>query len=199
MNRFKTQLLALATLFFPFTASAQYTIYPIPHTQTAGKGSKVAFTKNVNIVCDDAIDTYTRQRAQTILAEHGFTATISTTESNTLSNIYLGVASGNGLTKAAATKLQLNLSVLTKSGKFDRHVLSLTNAHDGVAQLIIIGENTDATFMGLASLEQMLDAETKQMPTVTISDYADLKERGIIEGFMESPTPARCARTYCAL
>lgn len=28
MNRFKTQLLALATLFFPFTASAQYTIYP---------------------------------------------------------------------------------------------------------------------------------------------------------------------------
>jgi hyaluronoglucosaminidase len=105
MNRFKTQLLALATLFFPFTASAQYTIYPIPHTQTAGKGSKVAFTKNVNIVCDDAIDTYTRQRAQTILAEHGFTATISTTESNTLSNIYLGVASGNGLTKVAATKL----------------------------------------------------------------------------------------------
>ena len=85
-------------------ARAQYTIYPIPHTQTAGKGSKVAFTKNVNIVCDDAIDTYTRQRAQTILAEHGFTATISTTESNTLSNIYLGVASGNGLTKAAATK-----------------------------------------------------------------------------------------------
>lgn len=187
MNRFKTQLLALATLFFPFTASAQYTIYPIPHTQTAGKGSKVAFTKNVNIVCDDAIDTYTRQRAQTILAEHGFTATISTTESNTLSNIYLGVASGNGLTKAAATKLQLNLSVLTKSGKFDRHVLSLTNAHDGVAQLIIIGENTDATFMGLASLEQMLDAETKQMPTVTISDYADLKERGIIEGFYGKP------------
>lgn len=183
MNRFKTQLLALATLFFPFTASAQYTIYPIPHTQTAGNGSKVAFTKNVNIVCDDAIDTYTRQRAQTIFAEHGFTATISTTESNTLSNIYLGVASGNGLTKAAATKLQLNLSVLTKSGKFDRHVLSLTNAHDGVAQLIIIGENTDATFMGLASLEQMLDAETKQMSTVTISDYADLKERGIIEGF----------------
>ncbi len=51
MNRFKTQLLALATLFFPFTASAQYTIYPIPHTQTAGKGSKVAFTKNVNITC----------------------------------------------------------------------------------------------------------------------------------------------------
>lgn len=66
-------------------------------------------------------------------------------------------------------------------------MLSLTNAHDGVAQLIIIGENTDATFMGLASLEQMLDAETKQMPTVTISDYADLKERGIIEGFYGKP------------
>lgn len=40
MNRFKTQLLALATLFFPFTASAQYTIYPIPHTQTAARAAR---------------------------------------------------------------------------------------------------------------------------------------------------------------
>lgn len=41
--------------------------------------------------------------------------------------------------------------------------------------------------MGLASLEQMLDATTTAMPTVTISDYADLKERGIIEGFYGKP------------
>ena len=141
----------------------------------------------MNIVCDNAIDDYTRQRALTVLSEHGFTGTVASTESKTLSNIYLGVAGTNGLAKAAATKLGLDLSVLTKSGKFDRHVLSLTGAANGVAQLIIIGENTDATFMGLASLEQMLDATTTAMPTVTISDYADLKERGIIEGFYGKP------------
>lgn len=180
-------LLALATLLLPLTASAQYSIYPVPHSQTAGTGTKVTFTKSVNIVCDADIDSYTIERAKTILAEHGFTATTSSAASSTLSNIYLGVANANGLPKAAANKIGLNLSVLTKSGKFDRHVLSLTNAHDGVAQLIIIGENTDATFMGLASLEQMLDANNTQMPTVTISDYADLKERGIIEGFYGKP------------
>lgn len=180
-------LLALAAMLLPFSASAQYSIYPVPHSQTAGTGSKVAFTKSVNIVCDNAIDDYTRQRALTVLSEHGFTGTVASTESKTLSNIYLGVAGANGLAKAAATKLGLDLSVLTKSGKFDRHVLSLTDAANGVAQLIIIGENTDATFMGLASLEQMLDATTTAMPTVTISDYADLKERGIIEGFYGKP------------
>ncbi len=180
-------LLALASLLLPLTASAQYTIYPVPHSQTAGTGNKVAFTNSVNIVCDDAIDDYTRQRVLTILSEHGFTGTVSNAGSNTLSNVYLGVADANGLARAAADRLGLDLSVLTKSGKFDRHVLSLTDAGNGVAQLIVIGENTDATFMGLASLEQMLDAATTDMPTVTISDYADLKERGIIEGFYGKP------------
>jgi hyaluronoglucosaminidase len=183
----RSLILALATLLLPLSASAQYTIYPVPHSQTAGTGNKVTFTQNVNIVCDDAIDEYTLQRAQTILSEHGFTGTVSTAASSTLSNVYLGVADGNGLPNSAATKLGLDLSVLTKSGKFDRHVLSLTDANNGVAQLIVIGENTDATFMGLASLEQMLDAYTANMPTVTISDYADLKERGIIEGFYGKP------------
>ncbi len=183
----KKIILALASLLLPLAASAQYTIYPVPHSQTAGSGNKVTFTKSVNIVCDDAIDSYTKDRLNDILTEHGFTGTVSTAASTSLSNIYLGVANGTGLPKTAANKLGLDLSVLTKSGKFDRHVLSLTDAGSGKAQLIVIGENTDATFMGLASLEQMLDAATENMPTVTISDYADLKERGIIEGFYGKP------------
>ena len=179
--------LALVALLMPLMASAQYTIYPVPHSQTAGTSGTVAFTPTVNIVCDAGIDDYTRQRALTVFTEHGFAATVSNTESASLSNVYLGVASANGKAKAAANSLSLDLSVLTRSGKFDRHLLSLTNAGKGVAQLIIIGENTDATFMGLASLEQMLDAGTTAMPTVTINDYADLKERGIIEGFYGKP------------
>lgn len=84
--------------------------------------------------------------------------------------------------------------MLSKENKFDRHILSLTDAGNGVAQLLVLGENTDATFMGLASLEQILDNGTSDLQTITLNDYADLKERGIIEGFMASLIRARCAR-----
>ena len=77
--------------------------------------------------------------------------------------------------------------MLSKEGKFDRHIVSLTDGGQGTARLLVLGENTDATFCGLASLEQMLDNGIADLETVTINDYADLKERGIIEGFYGKP------------
>lgn len=86
-----------------------------------------------------------------------------------------------------AAELGLSLDVLSKEGKFDRHIVSLTDGGQGTARLLVLGENTDATFCGLASLEQMLDNGIADLETVTINDYADLKERGIIEGFYGKP------------
>mgnify|MGYP002167251545 FL=1 len=83
--------------------------------------------------------------------------------------------------------LPKSLDVLSKEGKFDRHIVSLTDGGQGTARLLVLGENTDATFCGLASLEQMLDNGIADLETVTINDYADLKERGIIEGFYGKP------------
>lgn len=164
----------------------QYTIYPIPHTQTVGTG-KVSFTNTVNVICDNGIDDVTRNRVKSIFAAHNVTVNFTDAASATESNVYLGVNGANGQGNALATKLGLSTDVLTKEGKFDRHLLSLTDGGNGVAQLLVLGENTDATFYGLASLEQMLDNGTSDLETVTLNDYADLKERGVIEGFYGKP------------
>lgn len=182
----KSLLIGMAALMLPLGMQAQYTIYPVPHEQTAGTG-KVAFTQTVNVICDNGIDSYTKKRVTDVFAAHGVTVNFSDAPSTTESNVYLGINGANGKGNEVATAQSLSLDVLTKEGKFDRHILSLTDAGNGVAQLLVLGENTDATFMGLASLEQILDNGTADLQTVTINDYADLKERGIIEGFYGKP------------
>ncbi len=182
----KSLFIGIATLLFPLTISAQYTIYPIPHNQTAGT-EKVNFTQTVNVICDNGIDDATQKRITGIFAEKGVTTRFSHATSTTESNVYLGVKGTNGATEAMAQTMGLNTDVLSKDKVFDRHVLALTNGGNGVAQLLVLGENTDATFIGLASLEQILDNGISDLSTVTISDYADLKERGIIEGFYGKP------------
>lgn len=176
----------MAALIFPMTMMGQYTIYPVPHTQTAGTGT-VSFTNSVNVICDNGIDEATRNRVKDIFAAHNVTVSFSDAASSTESNVYLGVNGANGQGNAVATQLGLSTDVLAKEGKFDRHILSLTDGGNGTAQLLVLGENTDATFYGLASLEQILDNGTANLATVTINDYADLKERGVIEGFYGKP------------
>lgn len=182
----KSLLIGMAALIFPLTMSAQYTIYPIPHQQTAGTGT-VSFTKTVNVVCEDDIDTYTRQRIEQVFNDRDLKVEFGTTASASNSNVFVGVKDGNGLANTKAKSLGLSQNVLSQSGKFDRHLLSLYKDGNGRAQVIVLGENSDAAFYAFASLEQIFDKGTSNLPTVTINDYADLKERGIIEGFYGLP------------
>ena len=182
----KSLFIGMAALIFPSTMMAQYTIYPVPHEQTAGTG-KVSFPTEVTVSCDKGIDQSTKNRLKNILSAHGITATFLDDASSVAANIYLGVNGTNGRGNAVAAELGLSLDVLSKEGKFDRHIVSLTDGGQGTARLLVLGENTDATFCGLASLEQMLDNGIADLETVTINDYADLKERGIIEGFYGKP------------
>lgn len=169
----------------PAYADEVYTIYPVPQEQIAVDG-QVSLTPTVNIVCDPTIDQYTKDRAQEVLTAHGITVSFTDAAVSGQTNIYLGVAGSEGVADQKATELGIDRSVLTKAGKFDRHIVSLTS--DGAnAQLVILGENTDATFYGLASLEQMLDNGTENLPCVTINDYADQQSRGLVEGYYGYP------------
>lgn len=182
----KSLIIGMAALIFPMTMSAQYTIYPIPHQQTAGTGT-VSFTSSVNVVCEEGIDTYTKQRIEQVFSDHGITTQFSSEASATESNVFVGVKGGTGLANTKAAELGLSTTVLSQDGKFDRHILSLSDAGSGRAQLVVLGENADAAFYAFASLEQIFDAGTSGLQAVTINDYADLKERGIIEGFYGLP------------
>ena len=57
-------------------ADQVYTIYPIPQEQIAGVGT-VSLSTTVNIVCDEYIDQYTKDRATEVLKEKGIAATFS--------------------------------------------------------------------------------------------------------------------------
>ena len=151
-------------------AWAQYTIYPIPQKMTAQEGS-ASFSGNVCIVCDDAIDVPTKNRAMQVLREHGLTGELTDGEQQCTSVIYLKV----------------NPEVAVQ-GKYDAHTIDLQAMSNGMVSLTITGQNTDATFMGLASLEQMLDANgPTALPCVRIEDYADQQQRGIVEGYYGYP------------
>lgn len=157
---------ALANL----AALAQYAIYPVPQQMTAGSGT-AQFSEEVCLVADKGIDAATISRAQQILKDHGLNGQVATGEKACTSVIYLKVDAS-----------------VAKDKKFDAHKLSLKAQGDGMVSLTITGQHTDATFYGLASLEQMLEEKgTSQLPCVEIYDWADQQSRGLVEGYYGYP------------
>ena len=147
-----------------------YGIYPVPHlTQQTSLTASV--TESVSIIAEEGIDQYTRDRAVQVLEDHGKTAAFVEVPTQGQTLLRLGV--------------QANLAT---PNKYDRHNISIQR-QDGseLAEILIVGENTDATFYGLASLEQILDADADNIVCGEIQDYADVKNRGIIEGYYGVP------------
>ncbi len=182
----KKLLLSLSFVLFFGLSSMGYTIYPIPQSIQEGTDF-VSFTSEVDVVCEDGIDTYTCNRLSSILSEHGLSANF--TDSPAVSGrslIYLGIGGSNGKADWLATQRGIDRTALSMKGKFDRHILQL-GLQNGQAELIILGEHTDAVFFGLASLEQMLDEGISSMKSVTIADYADQQSRGLVEGYYGYP------------
>ncbi|MBR5029607.1 MAG: beta-N-acetylglucosaminidase domain-containing protein [Muribaculaceae bacterium] len=188
----KKLILLFAMCSALMAASEPYTIYPIPHEQVVDNTVEATFTGRVNIIAEQGIDEATYTRAQQVLTEHGVTVRRSNDIISNETNLLLGINGSGGFADRRATLLGLNREVFIKN-KYDRHILSLT-AINGVAQVVILGENTDAVFCGLASLEQMLDCGTTNLPCVTIYDYADIKNRGIIEGYYGVPYTAEVTK-----
>lgn len=170
-----------------------YTIYPTPQNQYAFEG-KSSFTPEVNVVVEKEIDQTTINRALQVLTDHGFKATISNAIAKNGSNLLLGVAGSKGMVDRHVSSLGLDRSVFAVEGKFDRHLLTLTPDKKGTAQVVILGEDTDAVFCGLASLEQMLDQGTSNMQSVLIEDFADIEYRGVIEGYYGVPYSAEVTK-----
>lgn len=185
MNK-KQLLVSLAALLLPAGAAAQYVIYPVPQEQVAGT-DKVNFTSTVTLVCEEGIDAYTVNRAKQVLTEAGLKVETANEPSANQSNVLVGVKGSKGVADAKAEALGLKMDVFGLANKYDRHLLSLSDGGNGRADLLILGENTDAAFFGFASLEQMFDAGTQAMAVTTLYDYADQKSRGLVEGYYGYP------------
>lgn len=171
--------------------SPGYQIYPVPRVQQVVPG-KAAFA-TVNIVAGPDIDEATVRRAVEIFDDKGIKSVTSDKYLGGRSNVLLGVNGSGDKADKAAGKAGLDRSVFSLP-KYDRHVLSLTADKDGKAQVVLVGENTDAVFCGLASLEQILDNGTEGLTCVNIYDCADIRDRGIIEGYYGVPYSAEVTK-----
>ena len=170
----------------PLCAAGVYDIYPVPQKQIARQG-RITLSPTVIVVCDANIDKATRERARQVLTEVGLKATFSETPgSGTQSVLFLGVNGSGGPADQYATQQDVDRSVLVRDRKFDRHLLSL-RTNGTRSELLVLGENSDATFFGLASLEQILEHGTSDLPAVDIFDYADQQSRGLVEGYYGYP------------
>lgn len=179
--------------YFVIQAEAQYTIYPVPHKISDGNGN-VKLTRDVTVVADADVDSYTIERLKEVMTtENNVSLVFANKARKGCSTIWLGVKGSKGKAVRHAFRSGMSLDVLSSEGKYDRHVLSLKDDGHGVADIIIVGEHTNAVFHGLATLEQMLEqavestAQGLVMHSTTIYDYADMQYRGIVEGYYGYP------------
>ena len=179
-----TLFLSLVLMGGNLWAQNAYTVYPVPQEQVQLKG-KATFTPKVTVVAEDGIDIHTRERVSQILQENGLEAVFAPKAKGGQSAIYLGINGSKGAADRKATGLKLKRDVFSKE-KYDRHIVSL-NSNGGKAQVVILGENTDAVFYGLATLEQILGNGTANLATAVFYDYADVQYRGVIEGYYGVP------------
>ena len=184
-NRILSLLILFVSVCMGWADNNVYTIYPVPQKQTAGSGT-ASFSREITIVADSIIDEATVNRARNVLIANGLTPVLSDKASTTGSNLFLAVDGYKGAAQTTADSLHIDRSVLSTASKYDRHIVHLYG-ENGFAQCLILGESVNATFFGLASLEQMLETGTTDMKTVTIEDFADQQSRGLVEGYYGYP------------
>lgn len=195
-NRQKMMAITIAALLcfvISVRSEADYSIYPVPHSLEYVKGGNAVLTNEVNVVVDPAVDKYTVSRLKEVLTlENGVKLNITCKVRKGESNIVLAVANKKGKALSYALKQSLPLDKLSPKGKYDSYILSLKSNSSGKADIIIVGEHTNAVFYALATLEQMLEQGRKvtdgiAMQQVVISDYSDMEYRGIVEGYYGYP------------
>lgn len=191
-------LLQLNIVGVQYAKGQDYTIYPVPHEQIALDGT-ARIGNQLCIVAEQGIDEATLKRAEQVAAEHGLNTMRSARPQKNCSNLIMGVNGSRGIADKEASRLKLNRRVFGLP-KYDRHILSLYADKNGTAQLIALGESTDAVFCALASLEQMLDqvqaaaTGAREMACTVLYDWADLRDRGIIEGYYGVPYSAEVTK-----
>ena len=155
----------------------EYTVFPTPQKVTYGDGV-TALEGTVNLVFSDSLDIYTRNRAKEVLQASNVSYTTSTKEAEGATNIFLGVHGESPLAEKEVQDISPDLY-----NKIDAYVLRVKNN-----KISIVGKDTDAVFFGLTTLKHMLsESPTPVLRDVTVEDYAEVKNRGFIEGYYGNP------------
>ena len=155
----------------------EYKVFPTPQKVTYDEGV-TKLHKQVNLVMGDQLDIYTRNRLKSVLQDHQISYTSSQTAVAGATNIYLGVHGQNSQAEKEVSGISQGLF-----DKIDAYALSIKNN-----TISIVGKDTDAVFYGLTTLKHMLnESQAPVLRNVTVEDYAEIKNRGFIEGYYGNP------------
>ena len=155
----------------------EYKVFPTPQKVTYDEGV-TKLHKQVNLVMGDNLDIYTRNRLKSVLQDHQISYTSSQSAVAGATNIYLGVHGQHSQAEKEVSGISQGLF-----DKIDAYALSIKNN-----TISIVGKDTDAVFYGLTTLKHMLnESEDPVLRNVTVEDYAEIKNRGFIEGYYGNP------------
>ena len=160
-------------------ATDEYEIYPTPHSirYVEGDSNAIVLPATLNVVYEDGIDQYTKDRAEAAFDQVG--VTLSEDGGDGTLKLRVGVKNSGGLVDTYFASHPAEVTGLYD--KYDAYQL-IINA-DGVA---VLGKDTDAAFYGLTTVKEILVQVEPSDPTVrmlTVEDYADVEFRGFIEGY----------------
>lgn len=160
----------------------EYEIYPQPQKVTYSDRDFI-IRKDVNVVYEDGIDKYTKQKVQDVLKNKGISAP-SVTEKidKKKTNILIGIKGSEGYVEQYAKEKKL-LDDTVFQEHLNPYVLDV---NENV--ITIVGKDTDAAFYGVVSLMHILNQlDGRTIRNLRIEDYADTKTRGFIEGYYGLP------------
>ncbi|NQJ21448.1 DUF4982 domain-containing protein [Streptococcus suis] len=157
----------------------EYTIFPRPQSVTYGTGT-VALQGTVNLVIGEEVDIYTRNRLKDTLQANQISYTTSNVAVADATNVYIGIQG-----KASAASNHQASSAISQDlySKIDAYSLVIKDN-----AISVVGKDTDAVFYGLTTLKHMLnESPVPVLREVKVEDYADIKNRGFIEGYYGNP------------
>ena len=132
---------------------------------------------NVKVYFESGITDVTKARVQEIMDKQGVSYTV--TENYEESTLALGIHGSTGSVDANTTGYSDDLFVASET-KYDAHFVDINSN----GRVTILGEDDDAVYYGLATLDDAMETVAgQQLTCATIEDYANMQYRGIVEGF----------------
>ncbi|MBM7599181.1 hypothetical protein JOC34_001549 [Virgibacillus halotolerans] len=159
----------------------EYEIYPVPHSVEYGEDT-LSLKEEVQVIYDDTIDEVTKEKVNKLFTDNDLEApTVATEPAENKVTLWIGTKGSNGPVDQFAAE-----NVDSQGMDFDQIDAYQLEVKDN--NMVILGNDTDASFYGVVTLETMLaQSPQKEIHDISIKDFANTKIRGFIEGYYGIP------------
>lgn len=161
----------------------EYEIYPTPHSVTYESGA-TTLTGQVDVTYGDSIDSYTKKRVEDTLTVLDLEVSAAPSDNHTklIVGVY-GEDTAYDIQLGAQEFFTGTVEGLAGEERYDKHILYIS---DGT--IVVLGEDTDAAFYGVTTLKHIFEQlKGKEIRSLIVKDYAEIKYRGALEGYYGSP------------